>query len=108
LQERGIDLAAGVSLQTDVHGDVRVASDHPQREAIERLFHDDAELRNLFVRIDRQASALRAGDRAAEPSRLQVETPGDASARIQQLLDASPPTRFSLTVRPHEMFVQFL
>jgi hypothetical protein len=108
LQERGIDLGAGVALQTDVNGEVRVAGDHPQREAIERLFRDDAELRNLFVRLDRQASLLRAADRSAMLARLQAEAPGDAAAQIQQLLDAGSPAKFSLAVQAHELLVQFI
>jgi hypothetical protein len=107
LQEHGIDLGQGIALQADVHGDVRVASNHPHKESIERLFRDDADLRNLFVRLDNQASALRAADLSAELARLQSEAPGDAAAQVRQLLDGSAPTKFSLAVRPDNTLVQF-
>jgi hypothetical protein len=107
LQERGIDLHEGIVLQADERGDVRLAGDHPQKEAIERLIQDDAELRNLFARIDGQAKLLRAADLAAELARLQAETPVDAATRVQQLLGTSSPHNFSLTVQPHEALAQF-
>jgi hypothetical protein len=107
LRERGIDLGEGVVLQTDVHGDVRVAGEHPHRDAIERLLRDDSELRNLFDRLDGGASRLRAAEVAAELTRLQAQEPDEVAAQVQGMLDGSSHTLFSLAVRPNEMLVQF-
>lgn len=102
LREKGIDLGQEIVLMTDVHGDVRVAGDHPQKEAIERLFHEDVELRNMFLRLDEQASRLRAADLSVELAQIQAESPANAAARVQQLLSAASQPNFSLTIRTHE------
>jgi hypothetical protein len=107
LQERGINLGRAISLQTDMRGDVRVTSEHPDKEAIERLIHDDAELRTLFTRLADQASLLRSADRAAELPRLQAEAPSDAATRVQQLPGSTSSHNFVLTVQPHEVLAQF-
>lgn len=106
LREHGIDLGEGLVLEGNGQGDVRVVGDHPQRQAVETLFHDNPELRILFSQLDRQASLLRAADMAAELARLQTESPGDAAAEVQQLLASSPP-RFSLTVGTQELAARF-
>jgi pyruvate/2-oxoglutarate dehydrogenase complex dihydrolipoamide acyltransferase (E2) component len=106
LRERGIDLQAGVTLDTDRDGQVAVVGDHPQKQAIEQLFHDEPELKALFARLDRQASDLRAADLAAELTRLEAEAPGNGTALVQELLHSAPP-HFSLVVAPAEMSVRF-
>jgi hypothetical protein len=107
LQEKGIDPGEEIVLTTDVHGQVRVASNHPQKEAIERLFHDDVELRNQFLRLDEQASGLRAANLALGLAQWQTEAPDAIASRTQQLLHAGSPPNFSLTVRPQAALTQF-
>jgi hypothetical protein len=107
LRERGIDLDKAIVLESDELGDARVAGDHPQKDVIERLIRDDVELQNLFSRLDKQASRLRAADLAAELAKLQAEAPSNAATRVQQLLGSTSAHRFSLTVRPHERLEQF-
>jgi hypothetical protein len=108
LRESGIDPGQEIELTTDVHGKVLVAGDHPQKEAIERLFHDDVELRNMFLRLDEQASRLRAADLSAALAQIQAEAPAHAAAGVQQLLHAASQPNFSLTVRPQETLAQVI
>jgi hypothetical protein len=83
-----------------------VAGDHPQHLAIEELFRENPELRNLFVQLDSQASLLRTADLAAELARLQAGSPSDAAAQVQQLLGSTPP-KFSLAVGARELAAKF-
>jgi len=102
MRENGIDPGEEVVLGSDADGNVRLAGDHPQKAAIERLLAGDVELRNRFVRLNEQASVLRAADLATELAHLQAEAPLDAATRVQQLLNTASPPTFSLTVRPGE------
>lgn len=106
LRERGIDVGDGIVLEVNRQGDVQLVGDHPQHQAVEALFQENLELRNLFVQLDQQASGLRAADLAAELSRLQAEAPGDAAAQVQQLLGSTPP-KFSLFVGPQDLAARF-
>jgi hypothetical protein len=106
LRERGIDLQAGVTLETDRDGQIAVVGDHPQKQAIEQVFQDEPDLKALFARLDRQASDLRAADLASELTRLEAEAPGKAAGLVQDLLRSTPP-HFSLVVDPAEMSVRF-
>ncbi len=106
LRERGIDVGEGVVLEVNRQGDVKVAGDHPQHQAIEELFRENPELRSLFVQLDSQASLLRAADLAVELARLQAEAPSDAATQVQQLLGSTSP-QFSLVVGPQELAARF-
>lgn len=49
LAELGIDTSEAISFQIDSEGKVRVQGDHPQKEAIEKMFSEDMDLRNGMV-----------------------------------------------------------
>jgi len=49
LAELGIDTSEAISFQIDSEGKVRVKGDHPQKEAIEKMFSEDMDLRNGMV-----------------------------------------------------------
>jgi hypothetical protein len=63
-KERGIEVDERVQLEAMADGRIAVIGEHPQKEAIERLLADDAELRGLFTRLDSQAAILRDHGRA--------------------------------------------
>ena len=106
LHEQGIDIGDGVELMVNRQGDIEVAGDHPQQEAIEALFREKPELRQPFVQLDQQASLLRAADLTAELVRLQGENPSEAAAQVLQLLGTSAP-EFSLVVGPERVAARF-
>jgi hypothetical protein len=106
LRERGIDVGDEVALEADALGQIKVAGNHPQTQAIESLFRETPDLRNLFMQLDAHASSLRAADIAAEVEQLYAAAPLEAADRIQQLLGAKA-AKFSLVLRPHEITTRF-
>jgi hypothetical protein len=106
LREHGIDIGAGIELAVNRQGDVQVAGEHPQQEAIEALFREHPELRRQFVQLDQRASLLRAADLSAELARLQSNDPSEAAAQVRQLLGTSAP-EFSLILGPEHLAARF-
>jgi hypothetical protein len=64
LKEQGIEVGDGFQLEATPDGRIAVVGEHSQKDAIERVFADDSELRGLFMRLDSQASILRDSGRA--------------------------------------------
>lgn len=50
LAKAGVDTSIEIELETDYQGKVQVSNDHPDKEKIERLFEDDADLQQQFVK----------------------------------------------------------
>jgi hypothetical protein len=59
LKEQGIEIGDGFQLEVTADGRIAVVGEHPQKDAIERVLADNAELRGLFMSLDSQASILR-------------------------------------------------
>jgi hypothetical protein len=62
LASSGIDVSAGVHLQVDDFGDVRVAGNHPQKRAIETFLAAHSELESQFREIAARSEALHSFD----------------------------------------------
>lgn len=50
LAKAGVDTSIEIELETDYQGKVQVSNDHPDKEKIEQLFEDDADLQQQFVK----------------------------------------------------------
>lgn len=106
--EHGIDTNEQIRLQTGYDGSVVVVSDHPQRQEIEQIFRDNRELRDQFVRLDTQASFLRAADEATEFQRAYWDDPVKALERFSHLFDRSSPPQYTLVMQAGEFLTEFV
>jgi hypothetical protein len=96
---RNIDDSTPIRLQTASDGRVIVAGDHPQKEAIEKLFVDEPRLRDRFVRVDSQGSFLRSADEAIAFQRAYRKDPTAALREFAHLFDQNESPKFTLAVQ---------
>ena len=75
LEAAGIDLEEPIEVTSDGLGGIALASDHPQRAAIQELLATDVLLQRDFQRLaDEQESLAAAGD--GTPEALSITIPG--------------------------------
>jgi hypothetical protein len=98
LEEQGIDLGAGVSLQTDAGGEIRVSNDHPDKLFIESALKNDPELTNLFRKISANSNLLHAAEMAKQFQQAYGIDPQQALAQYEQLFGKQTQQTFSLTI----------
>lgn len=98
LDDQGIELGGGVSLQVGAHGDIRVANDHPDKLFIESALKNDPELSNLFRKISANSSLLHAAEQAAKFQQAYGVDPQRAVEEYRRLFGDQSPQTFSLTI----------
>jgi hypothetical protein len=85
MSEKGVDLTAGVTLEADGLGSLRVVGDHPHKGIIETTLAGHSELAELFRQIEANASVLAAvrgvrdgnpAGEAGKPLRVRVDGAG--------------------------------
>ncbi len=105
-RERGIDNGRAIRLEATADGQVSVAGDHPQKDAIEQVFRDQPEARTLFATIAGQSSLLQAAETAAA---FQQAYTADPVAAVKQFGDFTGGRRpnFSLSLDAGELAIQF-
>lgn len=65
LDEQGIDSTIPIRLEADAYGKVRVVGPHPDKERIEALFDEHADLSSQFNELRANASVLQGSGGAA-------------------------------------------
>ncbi len=98
LEAQGIDLGAGVQLQLDADGEIRVANDHPDKLFIESAIKNDPALANQFRKIAADAALLRAAELARDFQQAYGQDPQRALREFEELFGKQAPPTFSLTI----------
>ena len=98
LDDQGIELGGGVSLQVGAHGDIRVANDHPDKLFIESALKNDPELSNLFRKISANSSLLHAAEQASKFQQAYGVDPQRAIEEYRRLFGDRSPQTFSMTI----------
>ena len=78
----GIDTSKPIDLETDSHGNVRVANDHPDKEKIEQIFADDPALANDFRGVQSLQSLVSAAEKHLEFIEAYAADPEGAVAQF--------------------------
>jgi hypothetical protein len=65
-QDAGIQFPPEPVLQSDFDGNIRVASNHPDKSKIEQIFKDNPELQKNFIKISSDTTTLRAAEHYSE------------------------------------------
>jgi hypothetical protein len=94
----GIDTSREIRLQVAGDGQVIVTNDHPERAEIERLFRDDPELRNNFVKSTSLAETVAAGREAVAFQAAYARDPYAAVAQYSRLFDATAGPTVTLSI----------
>ena len=92
---RNIDNSRPIQLETGVDGHV-IAPNHPQQAEIEAIFADAPELRNLFVKVDSDATMLQAAADAVAFQAAYRRNPDKALQEFARLFDPAQSKQFSL------------
>ncbi len=98
LNEQGIDLGAGVNLQVDAQGEIRVANDHPDKAFIEAALKNNPDLENQFKQIAANSGLLHAAKKSREFQQAYGIDPQKAIREYQHLLSKQNPPTYSLTI----------
>ncbi len=106
-RDAGLDTNEEIRLQVGYDGRIVVANDHPQREEIEQIFADDAELRNHFAEVASLSELIRAGDEATRFQRAYAKDPVAAVAEFWHLFSGQARPEFSLLICGDESSIEF-
>ena len=84
-RDAGIDTSQPVDLVVDSRGNVRTAGDHPDKDRIEALFAEDAELANEFRQLSATAELKKAVEEHLEFARAYEQSPKTAIAQFAHM-----------------------
>jgi hypothetical protein len=99
LAERGVDTSKEIRLQVAGDGRVIVANDHPQRAEIEKIFTDDEQLRNQFVRLSALTSMAASIDETVAFQQAYAKDPYAAVARYSYLFNQANKGQCSMVIQ---------
>lgn len=102
LDSAGVDRSRPARLQADAVGSITVTNDHPDKEAIERLFRENPELANQFRGLSGLASLLAAAEKHEEFAAAYEKNPYAAVGEYSQLFAGHKPA-FELFLGPEEI-----
>ncbi len=102
LDSGGIDRSRPARLQTDAAGNIVVTNDHPDQEAIQRLFLENPDLAKQFRGLSGLASLLAAAEQHAEFAAEYEKNPYSAVGGYSQLFANHRPA-FELLLGPEEI-----
>lgn len=83
--QAGIDVAKPMKIRADRTGALKVVSNHPQKQEIEKLLAENPDLNNPYNAMSGLANLLRMGDLHEEFDRIYAEHPERATAMIQRI-----------------------
>jgi len=107
LEEQGFDLGAGVNLQVDSSGAIRVTNDHPDKAFIESALNSDSELSNLFREMSSKAGLVQAAEAAQQFQQQYRIDPTTALEEYREQLDKRSQQTFQLTITAEGMEESF-
>lgn len=100
--KQGIDTSSEIQLKVASDGRVIVANNHPQKAEIEKLFADDPELRNEFVKMTSLTEMVGSAQEAAAFQKAYAKNPSAAVAQYDYLFGQTDPADVSLRIQGNE------